>query len=66
MKIRHKLWLEKNDRVIFGPGRFELLEAIEECRRSQRGGEEAEDVLPCGVGTPAGLRGTGWGCRSWS
>ncbi|NPV03628.1 MAG: LysR family transcriptional regulator [Syntrophaceae bacterium] len=32
MKIRHKLWLEENDRVIFGPGRFELLEAIEECR----------------------------------
>lgn len=32
MKIKHKLWLEKNGRVIFGPGRFELLEAIEECR----------------------------------
>lgn len=32
MKIRHKLWLEKNGRVIFGPGRFDLLEAIEECR----------------------------------
>jgi len=32
MKIRHKLWLEKNGRVIFGPGRFELLEAVEECR----------------------------------
>jgi molybdate transport system regulatory protein len=32
MKIRHKLWLEKNERVIFGPGRFELLEAIEECQ----------------------------------
>jgi molybdate transport system regulatory protein len=30
MKIRHKLWLEKEGRVIFGPGRFELLEAIEE------------------------------------
>jgi len=30
MKIRHKLWLEKDGRVIFGPGRFELLEAIEE------------------------------------
>ena len=32
MEIKHKLWLEKNGRVIFGPGRFELLEAIEECR----------------------------------
>jgi molybdate transport system regulatory protein len=32
MIIRHKLWLEKNGRVIFGPGRFELLEAIEECQ----------------------------------
>jgi molybdate transport system regulatory protein len=32
MKIKHKLWLEKNGRVIFGPGRFELLEAVEECQ----------------------------------
>ena len=32
MEIKHKLWLEKNGRVIFGPGRFELLEAVEECR----------------------------------
>ncbi len=32
MEIKHKLWLEKNNRVIFGPGRFELLEAIEECQ----------------------------------
>jgi molybdate transport system regulatory protein len=32
MNIRHKLWLEKNGRVIFGPGRFELLEAVEECQ----------------------------------
>lgn len=32
MEIKHKLWLEKNGRVIFGPGRFELLEAVEECQ----------------------------------
>jgi len=32
VEIKHKLWLEKNGRVIFGPGRFELLEAVEECR----------------------------------
>jgi molybdate transport system regulatory protein len=32
MEIKYKLWLEKNGRVIFGPGRFELLEAIEECQ----------------------------------
>ncbi len=32
MKIKHKLWLEKNDRVVFGPGRLELLDAIEECQ----------------------------------
>src|SRR5512137_2231537 len=32
MQIKHKMWLEKNGRVIFGPGRFELLEAIEECQ----------------------------------
>jgi len=32
MNIKHKLWLEKDGRVIFGPGRFELLEAVEECQ----------------------------------
>ncbi|HTZ39088.1 MAG TPA: LysR family transcriptional regulator [Syntrophales bacterium] len=32
MEIKYKLWLEKQGRVIFGPGRFELLEAIEECQ----------------------------------
>ncbi len=32
MEIKYKLWLEKDGRVIFGPGRFELFEAIEECR----------------------------------
>jgi molybdate transport system regulatory protein len=32
MEIKYKLWLEKDDRVIFGPGRFELLQAIEECQ----------------------------------
>jgi molybdate transport system regulatory protein len=32
MEIKHKMWLEKNGRVIFGPGRFELLEAVEECQ----------------------------------
>jgi molybdate transport system regulatory protein len=32
MKIRHKLWLEKDDRVIFGPGRRELPAASEECQ----------------------------------
>jgi molybdate transport system regulatory protein len=32
MEIKHKLWLEKDGRVIFGPGRFELLEAVEECQ----------------------------------
>ncbi|MDD5712361.1 MAG: LysR family transcriptional regulator [Smithellaceae bacterium] len=31
MKIKHKIWLERNDRVIFGQGRDELLKAIEEC-----------------------------------
>jgi molybdate transport system regulatory protein len=32
MEIKYKLWLEKDGRVIFGPGRFELLQAIEECQ----------------------------------
>jgi len=32
MEIKYKIWLERNGRVIFGPGRFELLEAVEECQ----------------------------------
>ncbi len=30
MEIKYKLWLEKDGRVIFGPGRNELLHEIEE------------------------------------
>jgi molybdate transport system regulatory protein len=30
MKIRHKIWLEKNGKTIFGKGREDLLHAIEE------------------------------------
>ena len=30
MKIKHKIWLECNGRVIFGPGRDGLLKAIDE------------------------------------
>ncbi len=30
MKIRHKIWLERNGKTIFGKGREELLHAIEE------------------------------------
>ena len=29
MEIKHKIWLEKEGRVIFGPGRIELLRAID-------------------------------------
>lgn len=32
MEIKHKIWLECNGRVIFGPGRDGLLKAVEECR----------------------------------
>jgi molybdate transport system regulatory protein len=32
LEIKHKLWLERNGRVIFGPGRDGLLRAVEECR----------------------------------
>jgi molybdate transport system regulatory protein len=31
VEIKHKLWLERDGRVIFGPGRDGLLKAIEEC-----------------------------------
>jgi molybdate transport system regulatory protein len=32
MEIKHKIWLEKNGKVIFGPGRDLLFKAIDECR----------------------------------
>jgi len=32
VEIKHKLWLERDGRVIFGPGQDGLLKAIEECR----------------------------------
>jgi len=31
VKIKHKIWLERNGRVIFGHGRRALLRAIDEC-----------------------------------
>ena len=31
MEIKHKLWLERDGHVIFGPGREGMLKAIEEC-----------------------------------
>jgi molybdate transport system regulatory protein len=31
MEIKHKIWLENEGRVIFGPGRVELLKAIDAC-----------------------------------
>ncbi|MBN2397040.1 MAG: LysR family transcriptional regulator [Deltaproteobacteria bacterium] len=30
MEIKHKIWLEKDGKVIFGAGRYELFKAIEE------------------------------------
>ena len=32
MEIKHKIWLEVDGRVFFGPGRDLLLKAIDECR----------------------------------
>ena len=32
LEIKHKIWLEKNGRVVFGQGRDNLLKAIEECK----------------------------------
>ena len=31
MEIKHKIWLEKDGKVIFGPGRDILFKAIDEC-----------------------------------
>ncbi len=32
MNIRYKIWLEKDNRVLFGEGRYELLKAVAECK----------------------------------
>ena len=32
MNIRHKIWLERDGKVIFGRGREEIFRAIEECQ----------------------------------
>jgi molybdate transport system regulatory protein len=32
LNIRHKVWLEKNGRVLFGEGRYLLLKTIAECK----------------------------------
>lgn len=32
LELKYKIWLEANGRVVFGQGRKELLEAIEECK----------------------------------
>lgn len=32
LELKHKIWLESNGRVVFGQGRRDLLEAIEECK----------------------------------
>jgi molybdate transport system regulatory protein len=31
LEIKHKIWLEKNGKVVFGPGRDVLFKAIDEC-----------------------------------
>jgi len=30
MEIKHKIWIEKNGKVIFGPGRDDILKALDE------------------------------------
>jgi molybdate transport system regulatory protein len=32
MEIKYKIWLEKDGKVVFGHGREELFQAIDECR----------------------------------
>lgn len=32
MRIKYKIWLEKEGKVVFGKGREELLKTIDECR----------------------------------
>ncbi len=40
MKIRYKIWLEKDGKVIFGKGRDEMFRAIQECRSLQAAAKE--------------------------
>ena len=32
LELKYKIWLEADSRVVFGQGRRELLEALEECK----------------------------------
>ena len=40
MKIRYKIWLEKDGKVIFGKGREEMFRAIIECKSLQAAAKE--------------------------
>ncbi len=40
MRIRYKIWLEKDGKVIFGKGRDEMFRAIEECKSLQAAAKE--------------------------
>ncbi len=40
MKIRYKIWLEKDGKVIFGKGRDEMFRAILECKSLQAAAKE--------------------------
>jgi len=35
MKIKYKIWLEKDGNVLFGKGRYDMLKAIDECKSLQ-------------------------------
>ena len=40
MKIRYKIWLEKDGKVIFGKGREEMFQAILKCKSLQAAAKE--------------------------
>lgn len=40
MKIRYKIWLEKDGKVIFGKGRDEMFRAIQDCKSLQAAAKE--------------------------
>lgn len=40
MEIKYKIWLEENQKVIFGKGRKELFRAIDECKSLKAAAEK--------------------------
>ncbi len=62
MKIRHKIWLERNEKTIFGKGREASLARHRGTSQPLWGGKKIEHVVPGRLGKAEGLRSKA-GCK---